>query len=67
MSRWIPVTLELRRKQALINLDHVDVIIGNQICFAGDDSDNYFDVVETFDELRMMIEQAEGTGDKDVV
>ena len=53
------MTLELSRKQALINLDHVDVIIGSQICFAGDDSDNYFDVVETFDELKMMIEQAE--------
>lgn len=67
MSRWIPVTLELSRKQALINLDHVDVIIESQICFAGDDSDNYFDVVETFDELKTMIERAEGTGGKDAV
>lgn len=66
MSRWIPVTLKLSRKQALINLDHVDVIIGSQICFAGDDSDNYFDVVETFDELKMMIEQAE-EGNNDAV
>lgn len=59
MGRWIIVHARGKGERTLINLDNVDTIQGQTICFTGGDDENYLLVSESFDDLIKLIANAE--------
>ena len=59
MSRWITVTVRHTNEEALVNLDNVDMIVGNSILFNGIDGDG-MECKETHTELVARVALAEG-------
>ncbi len=59
MGRWIIVHARWKGERTLINLDNVDTIQGQTICFTGGDDKNHLLVSESFDDLIKLIVSAE--------
>ena len=58
MSRWIAVTVRRTNEEALVNLDNVDMIVGNSVLFNGTDGDG-MECKESHTEIVARIAQAE--------
>ena len=60
MARWIAVTIRRTNEEAFVNLDNVDMIVGNSILFNGIDGDDGMECKETHTELVARVALAEG-------
>ena len=58
MGRWIAVTVRHTNEEALVNLDNVDMVVGNSVLFNGTDGDG-MECKESHTEIVARIAQAE--------